>query len=76
MKNYNLENLWYIQDSSICQKNPGGQDTDAIALSLLLFPVPLPELPLPQSSLTTHSAVPPLTMYLHALMKKVQLGDS
>lgn len=76
MKNYNLEYLWYIQDSSICQKNPGGQDTDSIAPSLLLFPEPLPELPPPQSSLTTHSAVPTCTMYLHALMKKAQLGDS
>lgn len=76
MKNYNLEYLWYIQDSSICQKNPGGQDTDTIAPSLLLFPAPLPELPPPQSSLTTHSAVPTCTMYLHALMKKAQLGDS
>jgi len=76
MKYYKSEYLLYIQDSSICQKNPGGQDTDTTALSLVLFPVPLPELPPPQSSLTTHSAVPPCTMYLRALMQKAQLGDS
>lgn len=41
------------------------QDTDTIALSLLLLPALLPELPPPQSSLTTRSAVPPLAMYLY-----------
>lgn len=41
------------------------QDTDTIALTPLLFPALLPELPPPQSSLTTRSAVPPLAMYLY-----------
>lgn len=41
------------------------QDTNTNALSLLLLPALLPELPPPQSSLITRSALPPLTMYLY-----------
>jgi len=72
MKNYYLEYLWNIHDSSICWKDPAGQkDTSIIALSLpFLPPLALPVLPPP------HFVVLPLTVPLHALMKKVQIGES